>query len=111
MTGDGVRLVYCPFGSREEALSVSTELVERRLVACANVLAETQSIYRWQGAVETASETPVLFKTDQSHVDRLMVAIAALHSYDEPAIISLTVDQCPAPFKAWLVAQLDDAED
>jgi len=107
MADDSLRLVYCPFGSREEALSVAAKMVEQRLAACANVLADIQSIYRWQGAVESASETPVLFKTDARHVDALMAAIANLHSYDVPAIISLTVDQCPLPFKAWLASQLD----
>ena len=104
-----MRLVYCPFGSREEAEKVARETVEQRLAACANILGDIRSVYPWKGVVETASETPVLFKTDAAHLDALMRAITDLHSYDVPAIVGLTVEQCPPEFATWVSQQLGDA--
>ena len=48
---------------REVAQKIAHTLVERRLAACVNILAECTAVYRWQGALETAGEVPLLIKT------------------------------------------------
>jgi uncharacterized protein involved in tolerance to divalent cations len=48
------------------ARDLATMLVSRRLAACVNVLAPCHSVYRWQGAIESAQEVPLLIKTTES---------------------------------------------
>lgn len=105
MTG-AVRLVYCPFGSEEEAMRVAAATVEQRLAACANVMAPIRSVFRWEGDIASEAEVPVLFKTDVAHVEALIERIAALHSYDVPAVIALPEADCPPAFAAWLAGEL-----
>ena len=47
--------VYAVFADSEEADRIGRQMVEERLAACVNLLGSCRSIYRWQGAVETAA--------------------------------------------------------
>lgn len=106
MNENPVRLVYCPCADQDEARAIATAMVTQRLAACANILPAIESIYRWEGSVATDAEVPVLFKTDAKHCSALLEGIAALHSYDVPAIIAWDAADCPAGFRQWLDGQL-----
>ena len=56
-----VVLTNCP----DDAVAdrIARTLVESGLAACVNRLAPVASVYRWRGAVERATETPLLIKT------------------------------------------------
>ncbi|WP_375196474.1 divalent-cation tolerance protein CutA [Sphingobium sp.] len=101
-----VALVYTLFGSREAAIRVARQLIEERLIACANLLGEATSLYEWNGVLEECAETPVLFKTAPSRRDALMARIAELHDYELPAILALPVDAADASFAKWIGEQL-----
>jgi len=98
-------MVYCPFGSMDEAENVSRVIVQQKLAACANILGETRSIYEWQGKLESTTEVAVLFKTAAGQVKPLIAEIAKLHSYDEPAIVSWNVDDSAQGFADWIHTQ------
>ena len=54
--------VFTTVASREEALTLATVLVERRLAACAQI-EPIESVYRWDGAVRHEGEFRIVFKT------------------------------------------------
>ena len=80
--------VYAVFADPAEAQRIGMTVVEERLAACVNILGPCRSIYRWEGAIETATETPALFKTTVERADSLIARIKELHSYDIPAIVA-----------------------
>jgi periplasmic divalent cation tolerance protein len=90
---------------RGAAEKLAHELVERRLAACVNVLAECTSIYRWKGAVERAGEVPVLIKTRAALYDELEAAITELHPYELPEIIALPVVRGLAEYLDWVSSE------
>lgn len=94
--------VYCVFASPDEAERIGRTLVEERLAACINILGGCRSVYRWQGAVETADEVPAIIKTSGLQVNALIGRIAALHSYDVPAIAVWPIDKLLAPYADWV---------
>ena len=96
--------VYCIFASTEEAERIGRVLVEERLAACINILAPCRSIYRWQGAVETADEVPAILKTTSAQADALVARIAALHSYDLPCVTVWPIDKLLAGYADWVEA-------
>ena len=59
------RIVLTTTGSREEAAKIAHALVERRLAACVNIVPQIESVYRWQGKVETATEWLLIIKLKQ----------------------------------------------
>lgn len=97
-----VALVYTLFGSAEAAERVARQLLDERLIACANLLSPATSFYEWNGAVERADEVPVLLKTTPSRRDALMARLAQLHDYEVPAILALPIDAVATSFGKWV---------
>ena len=101
-----VHLVLTTASNPDEATLLARTLVEERLAACATLIPGVQSIYHWQGKVETSSETLLLLKTGSAQLASLEARLHALHSYDTPEFLVLSVEACGHPYLAWLQASL-----
>lgn len=97
--------VYMTAGSAEEARRIARALVEERCAACVNLIEGMRSVYRWQGAVEEASEVVMIAKTTAAGFDRLAARVRELHSYDCPCIVALPVQAGDAGYLAWIGEQ------
>ena len=94
--------VYMTAGSRAEAERIGRALVDERLAACVNILGGMTSVYRWQGAVETAEETVLIAKTRAALFDRLTARVKELHSYDVPCVVELPIGWGNPDYLDWL---------
>jgi L-alanine-DL-glutamate epimerase-like enolase superfamily enzyme len=81
MVDSSITLIYAPFPSLETAQSVARQLIEEQLAACCNLIPGMQSIYRWEGAIEEASEVVLLVKTTAAVASAAVARIAALHAH------------------------------
>jgi periplasmic divalent cation tolerance protein len=95
-----VVLTNCPDAA--SARRIADALVEQRLAACVNELAPVQSVYRWQGAIERATEVPLLIKCTRERYPALEAAIRALHPYSVPEIIAWPLAAGYAPYLRWV---------
>ena len=98
----GFLIVFCTCASEEEAERLARRVVERRLAAGANIVPPAQSIYWWQGQIETASERLLLFKTTEDRFAELRDAVTELHSYAVPEIIAVPITAGSDPYLAWI---------
>lgn len=94
--------VYAVFANAEEAERVGRTVVEERLAACVNILGSIRSIYRWEGAIESADEVAAIFKTHHWYSDALMERIAALHSYKVPCVVTWPIDKILRNYADWV---------
>jgi periplasmic divalent cation tolerance protein len=94
--------VYAIFADAEEAERIGRRMVDERLAACVNILGPCRSIYRWQGALETADEVPAILKTTLALADALIARIAALHSYDLPCIAVWPIAKLHSNYADWV---------
>ena len=100
------QIVLSTCGDRETAERIAHRLVEQRLAACVNILPGVQSVYRWQGAVESESEVLMLIKTKASLIQEVQSTIASLHSYEVPEFLVLPISGGSDSYMAWLEASL-----
>ena len=98
-------LVVSNLPTREAALELAAKLVERRVAACVNVLAECTSVYRWQGKVESAVEVPLLIKTTCAAYPALERAICELHPYELPEIVAVPIRGGLPGYLEWVAAE------
>jgi periplasmic divalent cation tolerance protein len=108
---DQVLLILTNLPDEASAQATARMLVERRLVACVNLLPAVCSIYRWQGAVEEASEVTLLMKSTPSRYPELEAAIKAAHPYEVPEIIALPVAAGLPAYLEWVVSETKRDED
>jgi periplasmic divalent cation tolerance protein len=94
--------LYAVFADPAEAQRIGHQMVEERLAACVNILQPCRSIYLWEGAIETATEVPALFKTTLEGADRLIERITELHSYSVPALAVWPIVKLPAAYGDWV---------
>ncbi len=100
------RIVFTTVVNPEEAARLGRTLVEERLAACATVLPGVESIYHWQGQVETSAEALLLLKTGLDQVPALEARLHALHSYEVPEFLVLDVEAGSQRYLDWLEASL-----
>ena len=96
--------VYAVFANMDEAERIGRLVVEDRLAACVNILGGVRSIYRWNGAVETADEVAAIFKTTEDSAQPLITRIAALHSYDVPCVTTWPIEKILGGYADWVAA-------
>jgi periplasmic divalent cation tolerance protein len=97
-------LIWCPFPDEDSAAEAATQLLDEKLIACANILPPMRSLYEWNGERGEARETGVLFKTDAALLDAAVARVAALHPYDEPAVLGWRCDGSAPATAKWLGA-------
>jgi periplasmic divalent cation tolerance protein len=96
------RIVLSTTGSEEEARNIAQHLVERRLAACVNIVPQIESIYRWEGKVESSREWLLLIKTTAERFAAVRAAIQELHSYDLPECVALAIEDGSSGYLQWL---------
>lgn len=105
---DDILLVLTNLPDADSAGRVARLLIERRLAACVNVLAPCTSVYRWQGALETASELPLLIKTTRAAYPALQATLREAHPYELPEIVAIPVQEGLPDYLAWVAAETAD---
>jgi len=100
--------VYAVFADAGEAQRIARTIVEEKLAACANIIGPCRSIYRWQGAVEEADEVAAIFKARVDKAGELTARIAALHSYDVPAIVVWPIENAWPAYAEWVEASVSN---
>jgi periplasmic divalent cation tolerance protein len=103
------RIVFTTAGSEDEARKIAQHLVEHQLAACVNIVPRIQSIYRWQGKVESAEEWLLVIKTNAERFPAVRDAIRELHSYDLPECIAVSIEDGSAEYLQWLGDSLKKA--
>jgi periplasmic divalent cation tolerance protein len=100
MTNSIVLLCSCP--NEADARRIAEALVESRLAACVNMIRGVESIYRWEGEIETAKEVLLLIKSTAERWDELRARITELHTYDTPEIIALPISAGSEKYLNWI---------
>lgn len=95
-------LTHCPDATT--AARIGRSLVEQGLAACVNQMAPVVSCYRWQGALESATEVPLQIKTTRGRYPELEAALRAMHPYELPEIVALPVAVAYGPYLRWVEA-------
>lgn len=100
-----VVLIYTTFPSPTVAEAIAADLLERRLIACANILGGMVSIYAWQGVRHRDDETVMILKTRASLIDAVTAGVRAGHPYDNPAIVAFETAGGSVPFLDWVLGE------
>ena len=97
-----VLTVFTTWPDVETARAAARTLVEEKLAACGNIVAGVESVYRWEGKVETGAEVLVIFKTTRGNYAALEARVRALHPYEVPEVIAVQVTAGLPAYLRWV---------
>lgn len=86
-------------------------LVERRLVACGNIVPGVRSIYRWDGEVADDAEALVLLHTRVALVGAVVDAVNEIHPYDVAQIVATPLVGGDPAYCRWIMESTDAPAD
>jgi periplasmic divalent cation tolerance protein len=92
---------------KEEAKKIIFGLLDKRLVACASILPEVESIYRWEGKIEEGKEVKVIFKTQSKCFDLICSYIIEKGSYQVPEVLQVDVAKGNPRYLSWVKEETD----
>lgn len=96
-------IAFGTFPDVETARTIARTLVEEKLVACANIVPQIESIYHWQGKIESSAETLVIFKTTHGRYAQFEQRLKSLHPYEVPEIIAIEPKLGLPAYLQWVV--------
>jgi periplasmic divalent cation tolerance protein len=94
--------VWVTMPRRHLAVKLSRLTVESGLAACAQISGPMESIYRWQGIVESAKEWRVVLKTRSRLLPKLEALVIAHHPYDTPQFVVIPIVGGSEKYLDWL---------
>ncbi len=99
-------LLYVTHPSKPEAVRVTVELMNSRLIACANYY-PMDSVYWWEWRLTSASEVMTIYKTRTEHIAEVEKLILASHKYETPCIIRLAEVTANTGYEQWIHDETD----
>ena len=95
-------VVFVTASNKKEANKIAKELIRQRFAACVNIIDRIESVFRWQGKVDSAGETLLVIKSKQSKLNKIIKLVKSLHSYRVPEMIALPIIGGYIPYLDWI---------
>jgi len=95
-------IVLITAGSEEEAHQIGELLVSEKKAACVNIVPGVDSLFWWEGKIESARESLLLVKTKASLLPEIVELVKRTHSYEVPEIIALPIITGGEDYLKWL---------
>lgn len=99
-------LLYITAKDKVEAEMIARRLLEARLIACANILPGTHSLYWWEGTITEAQECVLVAKSVATQVPAIVDLVKSVHSYDCPGISALPITAGNPEFLKWIAGKV-----
>jgi len=99
---DEVIIIFVTAANQQEAEQIAQYLVEKKLIACGNIVSPIFSIFHWEGKFCKENEVLLMLKTRRTYFDIVQQQVKKLHSYDTPEIIALPVIDGSDDYLNWV---------
>jgi len=95
-------LGYIPCKNKKEAEKIVKVLVEKRLIACGNIIPSISSCYKWEGKICNETESLLLVKTIKTKKKLVSEQVKKMHSHKLPCIAFIKFDEINKEYEIWV---------
>jgi periplasmic divalent cation tolerance protein len=95
----------------QSAVALARRLLERRVVACVNIVSRVRSLYRWKDDIADDAECVLLMKTRADRYDALAAALDELHGYEVPELVVVPIVRGSAAYLGWVDDNVSFSDD
>ena len=101
-------VVLITTATEEEAHRIAEMLLNQRKVACVNIVPRVDSLFRWQGKLDSAQESLLIIKTRASLLPEIIEMVKKAHSYELPEIIALPIVGGNEDYLKWIDSEVEE---
>lgn len=94
-------IIMTTTNSNENLNQIIKALLDARLAACLQYY-PIKSAYVWEDEIQQDDETLLLIKTKSSHFPDIEKIIQQVHSYEEPELIMLPIEEGSRGYLDWV---------
>lgn len=98
-------IINCTTSKKEDAVKIAKELIEKRLIACCNIVPNITSLYEWRNEIVEENEFLMIMKSETKLFSQVEEAIKALHPYEVPEIICTRIVEGSNDYLDWIRTQ------
>ncbi len=95
-------LVYMTHSNISEARKLASTLVREKLIACANIMPQVESVFMWDDHIDWKDEVVIIAKTKLELFPKVKEKVCELHHYHTPCVISLPLSDGNPSFLNWV---------
>lgn len=88
---DDLIIILMTASSIEEADLISNSLLEKKLIACSNIINDMKSTFWWNGNIQKENEVLIIAKSTKALLDNIIAEVKSIHSYDVPEILAIPI--------------------
>ena len=92
----------------EDARKIAHVLLSLKLIACAQIDGPIESVYSWEGTMETEKEYRLTVKTIDDLADQVIEKMKALHPYEIAEIVGQPFLYCSEDYKNWVASEVNN---
>jgi periplasmic divalent cation tolerance protein len=89
------------------ARALAKAALQKKLIACANLVPKIESHYWWKNKIESSAEVLLILKTTKVKLAALEKLILEKHPYDTPEFLVLPLIAGSNKYLDWLTASCD----
>jgi len=104
-------VLFITTSADEEAQLISRVLLEQRKVACVTIVPGVNSLFWWQGKIDSNRESLLVVKTKASLLDEVVEIVREVHSYEVPEIIALPIVGGNQDYLEWIGKEVEAIEE
>ncbi len=97
--------IYVTFPSEVLAAKMANNLINDKLIACANIYPGVKSVYRWEGKNQRTEEAVAIFKTRRENYGAVSEKIMKEHEFKTPCIAVLPVEHMLPQYAEWILKE------
>ena len=99
-------IIYTSIDSKKNAKTLAKIIINNNLAACVNIIAIEESIYYWEGKLESETEFQLMIKSDIKYKSSIEEIIKINHPYKLPEIIVINIDDGSNEYLNWIKSNL-----
>ena len=97
-----IKFFYITAPNAKEAKQISKKLLDKKLIACANVISNVSSYFRWKNKVQNSKEIIICGKTTSRNEIKIINEVKKMHSFSAPCVIFFDIKNGNKDFLKWI---------
>jgi periplasmic divalent cation tolerance protein len=95
-------VVFITVDSEDQAKRISDVLLQKKLIACVNIVRDIRSFFWWKGQVDSCSELLMIMKSRGELLDNIVDEVRRHHNYEVPEIVAMPIVGGNSLYLQWI---------